>query len=136
MFACNIYITARFRHLRNYLKEMDMFHYTIAIFRSLRLRCSKFITMQLHQYLRRFSKNEIKTTNYATLHTFQFHLLKVYIMDLKAYHFQVLRFGILCQQELKETKTLNAFKSGIKNWPPILCPWSLCKRYLSNIGFI
>ena len=51
---------------------------------------------QLHPYLQRFLINEIKTTSYATLCTFQFHLLEVYIMELKAYRFQVLRFGILC----------------------------------------
>ena len=38
--------------------------------------------------------------------------------------------------ELKEVKTLNAFKSGIKNWWPQNCPCRLCKRYLTNIGFV
>ena len=32
-------------------------------------------------------KKRIQTTNYATLCTFQFHLLEVYIMELKAYRF-------------------------------------------------
>ena len=38
--------------------------------------------------------------------------------------------------ELKEVKTLNVFKSGIKNWWPQNCPCWLCKRYLPNIGFV
>ena len=38
--------------------------------------------------------------------------------------------------ELKEVKTLSAFKSGIKKWWPQNCPCGLCKRYLPNIGFI
>ena len=38
--------------------------------------------------------------------------------------------------ELKEVKTLSAFKSGIKNWWPENCPCRLCKQHLANIGFI
>ena len=64
-------------------KEMGLFQYTIGIFRYLLLRCSKFITVQLHRYLRRFIINEIQTTSYATLRIFQFHLLEMYIMKLR-----------------------------------------------------
>ena len=49
-------------------------------------------------FITRFLINEIQTTNYTTLRTFQFHLLEVYIMEIKAFRSQVLRFGILCQQ--------------------------------------
>ena len=35
-----------------------------------------------------------------------------------------------------KVKTLNAFKSGIKNWWPQNCPCRLCERYLPNISFV
>ena len=38
--------------------------------------------------------------------------------------------------ELKEVKTLSAFKSRIQNWWPQNCPCRLCKQYLPNISFI
>ena len=38
--------------------------------------------------------------------------------------------------ELKKVKSLNTFKSGIKNWWSQNCPCRLCKRYLPNIGFV
>ena len=37
--------------------------------------------------------------------------------------------------ELKEVKTLSAFKSGIKKCWPQNCPCRQCKQYLPNIGF-
>ena len=37
--------------------------------------------------------------------------------------------------ELKEVKTLSAFKSGIKKWWPQTCPCRPCKQYLPNIFF-
>ena len=39
-------------------------------------------------------------------------------------------------QEIKESKSLMIFKRKIKNWVPNDCPCRLCKRYISQLGFI
>ena len=39
-------------------------------------------------------------------------------------------------KEIKNSETLNAFKSKIKNWVPQECPCGLCKIYVSQVGFI
>ena len=36
--------------------------------------------------------------------------------------------------ELKESMSLNTFRSKIKTWKPENCPWKLCKIYLQRIG--
>ena len=38
--------------------------------------------------------------------------------------------------ELKELTSVAAFKKGIKEWKPKSCPCRLCKKYVSNLGFI
>ena len=38
--------------------------------------------------------------------------------------------------ELKELTSVAAFKKGIKEWKPKNCPCRLCKKYVSNLGFI
>ena len=57
-------------------------------------------------------------------------------MELKASRFLGPKIWDIVPTELKEVKTLSAFKSGIKNWSQQNCPYRLCKRYLPNIGFI
>ena len=38
--------------------------------------------------------------------------------------------------ELKELTSVANFKKGIKEWKPKNCPYRLCKKYVSNLGFI
>ena len=38
--------------------------------------------------------------------------------------------------ELKESTSLNEFKSKIKTWMPESCPCKLCKIYLQRIGYL
>ena len=38
--------------------------------------------------------------------------------------------------ELKELTNVVAFKKGIEEWKPKNCPCTLCKKYVSNLGFI
>ena len=38
--------------------------------------------------------------------------------------------------ELKELTSVVAFKKSIKKWKPKSCPFRLCKKYVSNFGFI
>ena len=38
--------------------------------------------------------------------------------------------------ELKESTSLNKFKSKIKNWKPENCPCKLCKIYHQRIGYL
>ena len=38
--------------------------------------------------------------------------------------------------ELKESTSLNEFKSKIKTWKPENCPCKLCKIYLQRIGYL
>ena len=38
--------------------------------------------------------------------------------------------------ELKELTSVAAFRKGIKEWKPKNCPCRLCKKYISNLGFI
>ena len=37
--------------------------------------------------------------------------------------------------DLKNSDSLDSFKSGIKNWRPQECPCRLCKRYIHQVGF-
>ena len=57
-------------------------------------------------------------------------------MELKASRFLGPKIWDIVPTELKEVKTLSAFKSGIKNWSQQNCPYRLSKRYLPNIDFI
>ena len=38
--------------------------------------------------------------------------------------------------ELKESTSLNEFRSKIKTWKPEDCPYKLCKIYLQRIGYL
>ena len=38
--------------------------------------------------------------------------------------------------DLKQCKSLERFKSKIKNWIPENCPCKLCKTYLQRIGYV
>ena len=38
--------------------------------------------------------------------------------------------------ELTELTCVAAFKKGIKEWKPKNCSCRLCKKYVSNLGFI
>ena len=37
--------------------------------------------------------------------------------------------------DLKNSDSLDSFKSGIKNWQPQECPCTLCKWYIHQAGF-
>ena len=39
-------------------------------------------------------------------------------------------------QNIKQSKTVEIFKSKIKTWIPLECPCRLCKVYVQNLGFI
>ena len=43
-------------------------------------------------------------------------------------------YGPICPNELKESTSLNEFKSKIKTWKPENCPCKLCKIYLQGTG--
>ena len=38
--------------------------------------------------------------------------------------------------ELKQLTSVVAFKKAVEEWKPKNCPCRLCKKYLSNLGFI
>ena len=38
--------------------------------------------------------------------------------------------------EIKDSGTLQIFKSKIKRWVPVDCPCRLCKTYIPQVGFI
>ena len=38
--------------------------------------------------------------------------------------------------EIKDSGTLQIFKSKIKRWVPVDCPCKLCKTYIPQVGFI
>ena len=38
--------------------------------------------------------------------------------------------------EIKDSDTLQIFKTKIKKWVPVECPCRLCKIYLPQVGFI
>ena len=39
-------------------------------------------------------------------------------------------------ENLKRFTTIEAFKTGIKNWKPYKCPCRLCKEYIPVVGYI
>ena len=46
------------------------------------------------------------------------------------------RIWDLVPLEMKQKKSLAAFKKVIKTWNPHNCPYRLCKKYVAGIGFI
>ena len=46
------------------------------------------------------------------------------------------RIWDLVPLEIKQKKSLAAFKKVIKTWNPRSCPYRLCKKYVAGIGFI
>ena len=42
----------------------------------------------------------------------------------------------LVPNNIKDSETLNIFKSKIKMWVPEKCPCRLCKTYIPGVGFI
>ena len=42
----------------------------------------------------------------------------------------------LLHDDLKNIKSLNAFKINIRQWRPANCPCKLCKVYLPGVGYI
>ena len=42
----------------------------------------------------------------------------------------------LIPDNIKEEKSVNAFKTKIKNWQPTACPCKLCKTYVNGVGYI
>ena len=46
------------------------------------------------------------------------------------------RIWTTMSNELKESTSLNEFKSKIKTWKPENCPCKLCKIYLQRIGYL
>ena len=41
----------------------------------------------------------------------------------------------LIHEEVKQNKSLNAFKDAIKKWSPTSCSCRLCKDFLNGAGF-
>ena len=39
-------------------------------------------------------------------------------------------------QEIKESTSLQIFKSKIKSWTPKNCPCKLCKNYMQHLGYL
>ena len=66
------------------------------------------------RYLWRFLINKIQTTKYTTVCTFQFHLLEVCIMELKAYCFLGPKILDIVPTELKEVKTLSTLNQELR----------------------
>ena len=79
-----------------------------------------------------------RNTNYQLSHTSHFSVPPVRSVCNGTESLSLLgpKIWDIVPTELKEVKTLSAFKSGIKKWWPQNCPCRLCKRYLPNIGFI
>ena len=42
----------------------------------------------------------------------------------------------LVPTEIKDASSLSAFKEKKKSWSCDICPCSLCKTYIANIGFV
>ena len=46
------------------------------------------------------------------------------------------KIGNIVSQNIKESNSLNDFKSLIKFWKPDTCPCRICKNYIAQVGFI
>ena len=56
--------------------------------------------------------------------------------DIEAASFVGARVWNSLPSELKQCKSLELFKSNIKNWIPENCPCKFCKLYLQQIGCV
>ena len=76
--------------------------------------------------------------NYQLNHTSHFSVPPVRIVynETESLSFSGPKIWDIVPTELKEVKTLSAFKSGIKKRWPQNCSCRLCKRYLPSIAFM
>ena len=69
-------------------------------------------------------------------------------LRFKSWNIRIERYGIetavfvgskiwsYLPNELKESTSINEFRSKIKTWKPENCPCKLCKIYLQRIGYL
>ena len=65
-------------------------------------------------------------------------MLDKYIQSITAlnhYHFLIQKYGSIVSEDIKQSESLEIFKTKIENWIPLRCPCRLCRTYLQNIGF-
>ena len=46
------------------------------------------------------------------------------------------KIGDILQKDIKDSQSLDIFKSKVKKWIASECPCRLCKTYVPQVGFI
>ena len=77
-----------------------------------------------------------KSYNLRTDISFKSHNIKTVHYGQNSISYLAPRVWMLVPEDIKNSPSIQAFKSKIRNWVPEDCPCRLCKRYLPNVGFI
>ena len=79
-----------------------------------------------------------RTSSYNLRKNSSFYVRKVYSVyhATESLSFLVPKIWELVPEDIKQSESLDIFKSKIKHWVPLRCPCRLCRIYLQNIGFI
>ena len=59
----------------------------------------------------------------------------VYKGEQSLRHFGPIVWNTMLPKRLKDCKSLDEFKNGIKSWLPENCPCKICKTYIPGLGY-
>ena len=81
---------------------------------------------------------QTRTSSYNLQKNPSFYVRKVHLLyrNTESLSFLGPKIWELVPDDIKQSESLDIFKSKIKNWVPLRCTCRLCRIYLQNIGFI
>ena len=75
-------------------------------------------------------------TSYVNHQNSQDQRFSVFFMGKESISYLGPQIWDMIPVEMKNLKTISAFKREVKNWKLENCPCRLCKQYIQNVGFI
>ena len=133
--AC-VYYTGTNRHLlKNYQNKINLLRYTLGICTYQLQKCSKYRNISPPIFSEIFHQGG---NNYNLRIDLDFAMTNVRFVFHGSDSIWYLGHKIwdILPLELKELTSVAAFRKSIKEWKPKNCPCRLCKKYISNLGFI
>ena len=131
--AKRLFILIKRRLLRIYSQKMVLPTYTQEIYKSLPLKCLKYIrTCRQGQVLFCVRQTHYKLKNpnhFAIPNVNSVYHVSESISNLGH------RIWNLIPDRLKELNNISSFKNKIKRWQPEICPCRFCKTYIPRVGF-
>ena len=133
--ACVSYTGTNCDLLRNYQSKINLLRHTLGICKYQLRKCSKYIEIYPPIFSEIFHRRD---ENYNSRINSDFAMPNVRSVFHGSESISYLgpKIWDIVPLELKELTILVAFKEDIKEWKPENCQCRLCKKYVSNLGFI